>query len=211
MIARLICGCLCGAARTMVATSDSLSRKSSIPDSGLSCLDLDGGEARSGRRMTSELPAPIFILQNWITHACLQSKEARWHMWEVTFTLLSCYSVIPGIPCDSCVSWGSLVNCPTRWSLSLIFGFLWWSSIFLYPEIWHSNVLEDPWRFLGISKDFWIFRKGYWGFKRILGYCWSFVEKEALGHTNNLHVCLEDFPHNPTRPNYDLFRGGWSN
>ena len=134
MIARLICGCLCGAARTMVATSDSLSRKSSIPDSGLSCLDLDGYEARSGRRMTSELPAPIFILQNWITHACLQSKEAQWHMWEVTFTLLSRYSVIPGIPCDSCVSWGSLVNCPTRWSLSLIFGFLWWSSIFLYPD-----------------------------------------------------------------------------
>ena len=104
MVARLICGCLCGAARTMVATSDSLSRKSSIPDSGLSCLDLDGYEARSGQRMTSELPALIFILQNWITHACLQSKEAQWHMWEVTFTLLSRYSVIPGIPCDSCVS-----------------------------------------------------------------------------------------------------------
>ena len=27
---------------------------------------------------------------------------------------------------------GHLVNCPTRWSLSLIFGFLWWSSL-LYP------------------------------------------------------------------------------
>ena len=27
--------------------------------------------------------------------------------------------------------WG-LVNCPTWWYLSLIFGFLWWSSIFLF-------------------------------------------------------------------------------
>ena len=89
IVARLMCGCLCGAAKTRVVTSDSLTRKSSIPESGLSSLKGDGDQARPVQRMTSELPAPIFILQNWLTHASVQSKEAQWHMWEVTFTLVS--------------------------------------------------------------------------------------------------------------------------
>ena len=73
----------------------------------------------------------------------------------------------------------TLVNCPTRWSLSLLFGFLWWSSSWRWqPHIGWCRLLWPLPRtgmavlthffckryFLYVSRGHKTFLTGFWGF-----------------------------------------------
>ena len=156
IVARLICGCLCGAAKTRVVASDSLTRKSSIPESGLSCLD--GGWGPSKTCTKNDLwTACSDIYTSKLDHTCVCSKQgsAMAHVGsDLHFGIftdsywLSTKSIGPtvilGIPCNPCGSWGSM----------------------------------------GMSQDSWIFQKRLLGILRSPWFFWSFQEFPKIYRAN---------------------------